>query len=120
MLIWLVQLVVYPSFKYLTADALLQWHRAYSKGITVVVMPLMVTQLGLHGWRCVRDSSLTQVWLLLLVVGTWVATAAIFVPLHRKIGANQAGSATLARLVAFNWLRTALWSAIFVIQIWPN
>jgi hypothetical protein len=113
-LIWLVQLVVYPSFKYYASSDLLQWHRAYTRGITVVVLPLMLAQLLLHGWRVHDAPSLPHVCLLLLVVSTWLTTFTIFVPLHNNIVAGQALSTTLARLVRYNWMRTVLWSVIFL------
>ncbi len=113
-LIWMVQLVVYPSFKYYPASDLLNWHRAYTAGITVIVLPLMLAQILLHAWRLYRDVSLHNGWLMFLVISTWVVTFTIFVPLHHKIAVNQALPSTLEKLVAYNWSRTVIWSVIFV------
>ena len=44
-LIWLVQLVVYPGFKYYQREQLLKWHPLYTVQITFVVLPLMFGQL---------------------------------------------------------------------------
>jgi hypothetical protein len=113
-LIWMVQLVVYPSFKYIPAAALLQWHCCYTARITVVVMPLMIAQVVLHGVRCYDDFSLYNAGLLLLVIATWMTTIFIFVPLHRKISASTMATTTLRSLVGYNWIRTSLWSIIFI------
>lgn len=113
-LIWMVQLVVYPSFKYYSASDLLKWHRAYTAGITVIVLPLMLAQLLLHAWRLYCDMSLPNAWLMLLVISTWLLTFTVFVPLHDKITANQALPITLSKLAAYNWGRTVIWSVIFV------
>jgi hypothetical protein len=113
-LIWLIQLVVYPSFQYLPPTELLQWHRAYTARITVVVMPLMLAQLVLHAWRCVSNFSFSSAGLLALVMGTWIATMTIFVPLHQKISTGAVPATTLAKLVAYNWIRTLLWTMVFI------
>ena len=113
-LIWMVQLVVYPSFKYYPASDLLKWHRAYTSAMTVVVVPLMLAQLILHGWRLYHEVSFDTGWLMLLVVSAWLLTFTIFVPLHHKITANQELPVTLSKLVAYNWSRTVIWSVIFV------
>ena len=115
-LIWMIQLVVYPSFKYFSSTALLQWHRHYTARITVVVMPLMIAQVVLHAYRCYADFTLSNAWLLLLVISTWITTVTIFVPLHNQITAADALPATLTKLVNYNWIRTATWSVIFLWQ----
>ena len=115
-LIWMIQLVVYPSFKYFSSTALLQWHRCYTARITWVVLPLMVAQVILHAWRCYADFSLNNACLLGLVISTWMTTVTIFVPLHNQITAADALPATLTKLVNYNWIRTATWSVIFLWQ----
>ncbi|MFQ3270452.1 MAG: hypothetical protein ACI9A1_000767, partial [Lentimonas sp.] len=76
-LIWMVQLVVYPSFKYYPASDLLKWHRAYTASMAVVVLPLMLAQLILHGWRLYHEFSFNHGWLMLLVISTWLLTFSI-------------------------------------------
>ena len=44
-LIWLVQLIIYPSFSYTAKDELQTWHQRYVARITVVVGPLMLLQV---------------------------------------------------------------------------
>ena len=116
-LIWMVQLVVYPSFKYIPAAALLQWHCCYTARITVVVMPLMVAQVILHIGRCYADFSLNNFCLLVLVISTWMTTVTIFVPLHNQITSCEELPCTLAKLVAYNWIRTAIWTVIFLWEV---
>ena len=47
-LIWLTQLVIYPSFTYFREQDLTRWHRKYTRAISYIVMPLMLGQVGLH------------------------------------------------------------------------
>ena len=116
-LIWMVQLVVYPSFRYYAPEDLVRWHGPYTSGITVVVFPLMSAQLLLHGYVLYRDLSLVNIVLLLLVVTTWILTMVIFVPLHGKIGEEAELPETLAQLVNYNWWRTIIWSVIFLLGV---
>jgi len=54
-LIWLVQLIIYPSFEFTDKDAFLGWHEKYTGLITVVVLPLMLGQLGLTLYQLTLD-----------------------------------------------------------------
>lgn len=77
-------------------------------------MPLMVTQVVLHGWRINNEFSLFSLLIFILVVSTWLVTFIIFVPLHNKISSDQKLTQSLANLVSYNWIRTFLWSLIFL------
>ncbi|MBS3739528.1 hypothetical protein [Mesohalobacter halotolerans] len=120
-LIWLVQLIIYPSFRYYNPNNLKSWHRPYTSRITVVVLPLMLSQivisiilLLISNWSSyyIIDS--------LLVLLTWVLTFVIFVPLHQNIDKNQEASASVSQLIKYNWLRTILWSLIALLSIYKT
>ena len=115
--IWTIQLVVYPSFRYFPADCLLKWHKTYTGAVSIIVMPLMVTQVFLHGWHVYVNTAWSNWLILSLVVGTWLVTFIVFVPLHNKISLNQDIVQTLANLVSYNWIRTVLWSLIFLLGL---
>lgn len=112
-LIWLVQLVIYPGFRYYSPAELALWHPKYSNLITLLVGPLMLAQVGLVG----RETYLNPAWHTVLsaaIVGLmWAATAFVSVPIHNAIAAGDASPDTLARLVATNWIRTIGWTLIF-------
>ena len=112
--IWTIQLVVYPSFRYFPSDYLLKWHEVYTGAVSIIVMPLMVTQVVLHGWRLYNEFSLVSLLIFILVVSTWLVTFIFFVPLHNKISSGQELKQSLANLVSYNWGRTVLWSLIFL------
>lgn len=121
-LIWLVQLIIYPSFLHCRDDQLLTWHSVYSGRITLVVMPLMLTQvavIGLQLGRGLQDASGGVSWTLwacaLLVAVCWLSTFFLSVPLHGQIGAGQGSAQVLERLVLTNWPRTVAWTLIFLL-----
>lgn len=115
--IWIIQLAVYPSFRYFAASDLLRWHAVYTSAVAVVVMPLMISQVFMHAWRVHASCSLTNLLTISLVLGTWLVTFVIFVPLHNKIALNHELAKSLWDLVAYNWIRTALWSLIFFVGL---
>ena len=44
-LIWMVQLIIYPSFLYYSEENLYAWHQKYTSKIAVIVVSLMLFQL---------------------------------------------------------------------------
>lgn len=116
-LIWLVQLCIYPAFTYFKKDELLKWHKSYTPKITSVVLPLMATQLGLSIYFVYNEATTIALINLILVMLTWVSTFLIYVPLHNKIKANQTPLKSSKKLVDYNWLRVFLWNLIFLINL---
>jgi len=115
-LIWIVQLVIYPSFHYYSEEQLKQWHSVYKVQISIVVLPLMVGQLGLYIYTVCIAASVTSVLMLALVCMIWLSTFLVSVPLHDKIE-NVVNTTTYRkRLVTTNWIRTVLWTIILIIS----
>ena len=98
-LVWVVQLVVYPSFLLVGGSpAWPAFHAAHSRAVALAAL-------------LVRDGPSP----LLLVTGalalaTVVVTVAVSVPLHTRLG-EAYDDAAARRLVTTNWLRTAAWTA---------
>ena len=111
-LIWVVQLVVYPSF--LLVGATPAWpavHAAHTRAIGRAVGPPWAVQGLTVGLLLVRDglSPLTALTGLLALT-TVVVTGAVSVPLHTRL-AQTWDEAAARRLVRTNWLRTGAWTA---------
>lgn len=112
-LIWLVQLVIYPSFQFYQKENLLKWHKKYTVGITFVVIPLMFGQLIISIFQLLEVRNMFTIGSLILIPIAWAITFSQFVPMHGKISAGQVNKDLLQRLVRRNWWRTLLWTAIF-------
>lgn len=117
-LICLVQLVIYPSFIYYSEQQLKEWHKIYTSKITIVVMPLMLGQLGLYLYDVFDSYSVFNTVIFLLVLINWLSTFLIFVPLHNKIGQEVTTLEVRKQLVQKNWIRTILWTLIFLISLY--
>ena len=113
-LIWLVQLVIYPGFPYYSVENLLKWHRKYTVGISVVVIPLMFGQLITAILLLVESKTTFTIGSLILISIVWAITFSQFVPMHRKIDAGQSDKKLLKHLVKLNWIRSFLWTLIFI------
>jgi hypothetical protein len=116
-LIWMVQLVVYPSFIYYKPENLIRWHQKYTAGIAVVVIPLMLAQLVLAIVTIFYQPNFTSIFTLVIVLFLWIFTFLSFAPLHFKISEGKHNQKLLHLLVKRNWLRTFLWSALLIFHL---
>ena len=119
-LIWLVQLIIYPGFRYYNPAELAIWHPKYSNLITLVVGPLILAQVGLVGWDVLNRFSWLTVASAILVGLMWASTAFQAIPMHNIITAGDTSPETLARLVNVNWVRTVGWTVIFGLGVWQH
>lgn len=109
--LWVVQVAVYPLFDALAPADFPAYHHRYTRRITLVVAPLMVTEgltallLWLGGMR--GPLAVAAAALLLLI---WLSTFVLQVPLHARLGRSY-DAAAHRRLVATNWIRTLAWTA---------
>lgn len=115
-LIWIVQLVVYPSFHYYDVAGLKRWHRVYTRQVTFIVLPLMLAQVILHAKRLLDEPYWLGTVQFILIVLVWGITFFKAVPLHTKIDLEDQPAGTITDLVRWNWPRTILWSIVFVIH----
>ncbi|OZV69779.1 hypothetical protein [Winogradskyella aurantia] len=116
-LIWAVQLVIYPSFNYYTPKNLFEWHKNYTVRVTYIVLPLMFSQLILaviYVWQIQNWYSILSI---LIIVILWLLTFLIFVPLHQGIDKAQPQERVCDKLVSKNWIRTVLWTLLFILSL---
>ncbi|MEC7274574.1 MAG: hypothetical protein VXU48_04950 [Verrucomicrobiota bacterium] len=111
--LWLVQLVIYPSFLRIEPSELPAWHKAYTFRVSFVILPLMLGQLMLAILGLWGDPSILEWVAFAFVLVCWILTFFVSVPLHRKIEQNDTTKETRQKLITTNWPRTILWSLIF-------
>jgi hypothetical protein len=117
-LIWMTQLIVYPSFSEYSESALLSWHPAYTIRITIIVVPLMFGQLGMHILDLIRDQNKWKILAFILIILAWANTFFFAVPLHNQIAAGVNVTEAAADLVTVNAYRTFFWTAVFGIDLY--
>lgn len=113
-LIWLVQLIVYPAFAEIVPDRFKAWHGGYTRAITWVVAPLMLGQVALMTWLLATHPSWPLASAACLAALAWAGTFLHAVPAHEKLRAGGHDPEVIGGLVATNWLRTVAWTAAFL------
>lgn len=117
-LIWVVQLIIYPSFLYYQKEDLINWHSTYTSRIAIVVIPLMLAQLVISVIETYTNLNLFTVISLLILLFLWGFTFTSFAPIHLKITNAKADKNLLSILVKRNWMRTFCWTFLFFYHIY--
>lgn len=119
--IWLVQLLVYPSMGQVGADGYAAYHNLHTSRITPIVAPAMIIELltAIYFVFAPRDAiDYRYFWCgLALVLIIWISTFFLQVPLHEKLAKNFADDIQ-QRLVLTNWIRTITWTLRGALILW--
>lgn len=117
-LIWMVQLIAYPGFRFFQKSDLFPWHEYYTKVITFFVVPLMFGQLGLHLFGMIKSNfHWIQIVSFVMIITVWLVTFLKAVPLHARISAGENLQESITNLIRVNWLRTILWTLVFMLSL---
>ena len=111
--IWVIQLVHYPSFHYIDRSRYELFQDFHMRNISWIVFPLMSVEL-ITGILLIQSptfgypNKLFFISMVLLVL-IWFLTATLFISIHKNLskGFNKD---IINKLVNLNWLRTILWS----------
>ncbi len=111
--IWIVQIVHYPLMRFISGQQFARFESEHRTRISWVVGPLMAVEgvcvlafffappAGLPWWLPWAGATAEAI-----AIGTTVFVSA---PLHQRLDAHF-DPATLDRLIATNWIRTAAWT----------
>ncbi len=112
-LIWLVQLIIYPGFQFIQADALPRWHKNYMFNISILVIPLMLAQVLLVMYQLYATPNAAVYLSAFLIPWIWLSTFFQVVPIHNALTAGLDTASNMQQLVAKNKVRTVLWTIVF-------
>ena len=109
-LIWLVQIIIYPGLARIPCKDFINYHAWYVTKITMVVLPLMVTEIIIAiAWFFLQVKLFYPLVAGGLVILVLWSTFTFQVPIHKSLQAGKDKS-KIRRLVATNWIRTIAWS----------
>ena len=109
-LIWLVQIIIYPGFRQFPSQGFAAYHQWYVIRISVIVLPLMICELiFVIAWLVIKKLSFYALLSVVLVILVWLSTFLFQVPIHNHLRTGK-DLAAIRRLVATNWIRTVAWS----------
>ena len=115
-LVWLVQVIIYPSFSQIAREKLNHWHRLYTQKILYFVGPLMFVQTGLIAWQFLFDPLVFLVDGLILI-GIWINTFFIAIPIHNAIDRGKSLSVNLQKLLRVNRWRAWMWTGLILLSL---
>jgi len=119
-LIWTIQLVHYPSMRFIPKERFVEYHNFHSIRISFLAMPLMLTELGTSLMLFYQNynNAIQTIFLINLVIVAliWLSTFLIQVPLHNALS-KEKQSEKLSKLICTNWIRTILWTARSILMI---
>ncbi|MFG0249561.1 MAG: hypothetical protein ACF8OB_11800 [Phycisphaeraceae bacterium JB051] len=116
-LIWLVQVIIYPTFRQIVPEKFKVYHRRYTGQITWFVVPLMFGQVGLHSYELYENVNPLNIINAMLILMAWLVTFGLSVPCHSKLAKHGYDLAVINRLVWTNWLRTIAWTGVVILDI---
>ncbi|TGM73506.1 hypothetical protein EHQ96_00995 [Leptospira levettii] len=111
--IWIIQILHYPTFFYINESDFSKFHEFHSSRITWIVAPLMFLELVSASflWYLEMNSIFYRLNLVLAIF-VWFVTFFVSVPIHNQLlkgkDLNQ-----IKRLVFTNWIRTGVWTFRF-------
>ena len=119
-LTWMVQLIIYPGFQYYNAENLDRWHQAYTPAISIIVIPLMFSQLYLTGYQLFKNPDYISIGIFLLVIAVWALTFVRAVPLHNQLAVGSDTENAIQSLLSVHWYRTVIWTLIFILGLFSK
>ena len=114
--IWVIQLLHYPSFHFINDHKYIEFQYFHMQRISLIVIPAMLIELASALSLAYFFRSTITIILLVLLLGIWGITFIFFTNIHQKL-TNGYDRSIVCRLVQINWSRTALWSLRFIILL---
>ena len=117
-LIWIIQLVHYPSFRYIDKTQFSSFESFHARSISIIVTPLMLMEIFISFYM-ITLSPLDPLHLTsgLLVFIIWLSTFFFSVPCHNRL-MHGYHEATVHKLIITNWPRTLAWSVKLILAIY--
>ena len=112
--IWMVQVIIYPAFRNIDAVNFPEWHAQYCKQIAWFVLPLMVSQILECTTSCFFVGDTCSWVRLVCVLLAWAVTFFHSAPQHRKLTIHGKKTEFIDLLLTGNWFRTFLWTIVFL------
>ncbi len=107
--IWLIQLIHYPTFSQINESQFIAFHLRHSTMMSVLVGPVMLAELLAVS---VLAKNFEVFWLIqgLLTIFLWFLTFFVSVPIHKQLERGQKQHLQV-QLIKTNWPRTIIWTA---------
>lgn len=117
--ILMTQFLSYPLFRKLYIPSFSDYYKSYTNRISLVVIPLMVTELVLSIFLFwLHLNNIYVILSSLMLIGVWLSTFFLQVPLHNQLSLSY-DKRLVNKLIKTNWIRTILWcSKCFILSVY--
>jgi len=108
--IWVIQLVHYPSFKYVNESDYIIFQKYHMSNISYIVFPVMFTELttAILIFFSGEKSFFFMLSLICLFL-IWVITGVLFTKFHNILQKGK-DLKMIEKMIKANWMRTLLWT----------
>ena len=108
-IIWVIQVVHYPSFYFIERDEYVSFQKFHMDKISYIVVPVMLIE-SISGFILIYNELNTVLLIsMILLFFIWVLTGIFFVPIHQKLTSGYQEE-LVEKLVKINWVRTIFWT----------
>ncbi len=111
--IWIVQLVHYPSFFFISEKKFIDFEKFHRYRISLIVLPVMIIEIFSGFFLAYKYPGLflTNVFIssLIILLVIWATTFGVSVRMHEKLS-KERNLESIRVLVQSNWVRTLGWS----------
>ena len=114
--IWVIQLLHYPSFHFIDDQKYIEFQHFHMQRISFIVIPVMIIEFASALLLAYFFRSSLTIILLALLLGVWAVTFIFFTNMHQKL-TNGYNQGIVDRLIQINWFRTTLWSLRLIILL---
>lgn len=112
--IWFMQVLEYPLFAYVGAEAFPTFHAQHNRRLPgVVFLPMLIAFAATVALLFVRPAAVPGwlAWLGAVLVGVVLASSfTLVIPLHMRLTHEGYSLEMIGELVRFNWVRTVAWT----------
>ena len=113
--IWVMQLLHYPTLLYVKNEAFRQFQNFHMRNISIIVVPIMLIELasGLMIYLQGERSFEFLVSFALLII-LWIMTGLLFTKFHSRLRKSK-DIRIINKMIFLNWYRTLFWSMRLII-----
>ena len=122
--IWIVQLVHYPSFHFIEETNFKEFEQAHIYRTSILLGPLMILEFMTGATLLVGSFYLPSyiLWInFIFIILIWSITWLWSIPLHNKLNKGKCRK-LIDKLITSNWPRTILWTgkSCILLIYYPN
>lgn len=116
-LIWTIQLVHYPAFRFTDMSKFTEFTGFHERSITPITAIPMLLELITGAFLLYQFKDIFFLINFVLIVCVWISTFFLSVPLHVKLTASR-DEKLIEKLIFTNWPRTILWTLRSCLLFW--